>query len=68
MRSNITLEPTALIGKHFAKMKSKMLTNESCGSAWRSAAPTRRRVGKRAVAHWHDAFDRVREASLCARA
>lgn len=29
--ANITLQPTALIGKHFAKMKSKMLTNESCG-------------------------------------
>jgi hypothetical protein len=28
---NNPLQPTALIGKHFAKAKSKMLTNESCG-------------------------------------
>jgi hypothetical protein len=26
---NITLQPTALIGKHFAKTKSKMLTTEA---------------------------------------
>jgi hypothetical protein len=28
---NKSLQPTALVGKHFAKMKSKLLTNESCG-------------------------------------
>jgi hypothetical protein len=35
---NNTLEPTCLTGKHFAKMKSKMLTSKARGSAWRWAA------------------------------
>jgi hypothetical protein len=33
--ANITLEPTDLSVKHFAKNKSKMLATEPRGSAWR---------------------------------
>jgi hypothetical protein len=34
---NMSLQPTALIGKHSARRKSRMLANEGCGSALRWA-------------------------------
>jgi hypothetical protein len=48
-QSNKALHRTGLTGKHFAKTKSKMLTSEARGSAWRWAVQERARPLRRTV-------------------
>jgi hypothetical protein len=63
---NKSLEPTCLIGKHFAKTKSKMLTNEPRGSAWRWLAASHLHTAHVATA-LHESVEIRRCATLSAK-